>query len=60
MLACYLKRFIVTPARVSGEDEVEGKVEGEGEGEGEGELPAQATAQLSSWTQFFQNKLKKF
>ena len=58
MLACYLKRFIVTPARVSGEDEVQGKVEGEGEGEGE--LPAQATAQLSSWTQFFQNKLKKF
>jgi len=25
-------RFIVTPARVSGEDEVEGKVEGECEG----------------------------
>ena len=36
VLACYLKRFIVTPARVSGEDEVEGKVEGEGEGEGWG------------------------
>ena len=36
VLACYLKRFIVTPARVRvrvcGEGEAEGKVEGECEG----------------------------
>ena len=34
--------------------------EGDVEGEGKFELPAQVTAQLSSWTKFFQNKLKKF
>ena len=34
--------------------------EGDVEGEGKFELPAQVTAQLSSWTKFFQNKLKHF